>query len=107
MCRRSHSREGHSLTGFCGVIAHRWRARTRLMTSGPGLFGSFGEGLGEANEGARRRARAPLGGVTVGLPLVERRSGDVQVRPLDSVRDELLEEDSGAEHAAPALPRDV
>src|SRR5690606_12028295 len=105
MCRRFHSREGHSFS--CGVITHRWRARTRLITSGHGLFGSLSERLGETDKGACRCAGASLRRVTVGFTLVERWPGDVQVRPLDSVCDELLEEHAGAEHAAPALTRDI
>jgi hypothetical protein len=35
--------------------------------------------------------------------VVERRTGDVHVRPGDPVRDELLEEQSGDEHAAVAV----
>src|SRR5699024_10283316 len=63
--------------------------------------------LGDTDQGAGTRARSALGGVSVRSTVVERRTRDVQMCPGDAFVDELLEEDTGGEHAGPALARHI
>src|SRR3954451_16225711 len=55
------------------------------------------------DEGAYGGSGAALGRVAVRLAGVERRPGDVEVGPADSVRHEVLQEHSGHQHAAVAV----
>src|SRR3954454_21930478 len=68
-----------------------------------GLPASAAELLEQLDERADRNAGAALGRVAVRLALVEAWPGDVEVGPLDAVRDEVLEEEPGGEHPAVAL----
>src|ERR671923_219828 len=68
---------------------------------------SGGQILGDPDERAGRGAGAALGGVAVRLALVERGTGDVQVRPAQPVADELLQEHARHQHAAPPVAADV
>ncbi len=61
----------------------------------------------DRDECPHRRARAALGRVAERGLLVEGRAGDVEVRPGDPVRHELLQEQPADHHAALAVRRDV
>src|SRR4051812_22067599 len=68
-----------------------------------GLPASGAELLEQLDERADRNAGAALGRVAVRLALVEAWPGDVEVGPLDAVRDEVLEEQPRRQHPAVAL----
>src|SRR5215475_6149259 len=68
-----------------------------------GLEVALGGLLGQRYQRAYGDACAALGRVAVGLALVERRTGNVQVSPRPSVGDELAQEQTSRKHAAPTL----